>query len=698
MTFDIYQLDNLSYDDVEPLLEGYIKNIIDQFVESETGQAHIKNYPEGGYWVGMFIEIGYNYGEKTLPTMTQRDVKVLMQQTLPRKVFLMNPKQAADAIPELVAFWGFLQNDYKLRHAGPIRKYLRSIQSKFPGWMCDDSRGGFAKQFAMQGMSAGFDMTSQEGLEAFKDLYNQQLTQQPPTPSRIITPDNPFPDRQDESELGVADVQALIKMVQGMLPPEFGQIDPAKLIHSVLTDDAPPPLESLLFDSVRPEPAIAGQVLATSSNLVRQLDYGAQAPKSLSPEQIATLKSQEITATEPGTILTDFQILLDFINSEDVQVSGKNHHFSQKLLPAINQRLSHPLDIDLKRPMQKSYANIHGLYLLLRASRLAIIETQGKNSYLKLDPECYQQWQQLNATERYFALLEAWLVRGNPELLGDDKSGIEREGDACLQGWEWHCSKNESRTYQSYADQQNLNYWPKLYNLALMELFGLLTIAHGKPDPGKGWRIKKVTSLPLGNAVFALFKKTLLERHLTWPSEQKPSVPLNELQAAFQPYFPDWQHFLTFEQPQFRPDRHIFKVSLGKIWRKLAIAGDANLYDLSLLILESVNFDNDHLHCFTYQNEIGQKVQIYHPYYEGGLSDRGPQMPPSDQVKIGELPLNIGDTMEYLFDFGDDWQFTVQLEALEPLTPDPRKAQTGESVGEILESHGKAPEQYPDWE
>ena len=190
-----------------------------------------------------------------------------------------------------------------------------------------------------------------------------------------------------------------------------------------------------------------------------------------------------------------------------------------------------------------------------------------------------------------------------------------------------------------------------------------------------------------------------------WQSEQNPAVPLNELQAAFQPYFPDWQRYLTFEESKFRPDLHIFKVSLGKVWRKLAIGGDANLYDLSLLILESVDFDNDHLHCFTYQNEAGQKVQIYHPYYEYGFFERGPQMPPSDEVKIGDLPLKIGDTMEYLFDFGDDWEFKVQLEALEPLPLEPKKpsktaknSQAGPLQGKVLASRGKSPEQYPHWE
>ena len=47
--------------------------------------------------------------------------------------------------------------------------------------------------------------------------------------------------------------------------------------------------------------------------------------------------------------------------------------------------------------------------------------------------------------------------------------------------------------------------------------------------------------------------------------------------------------------------------------------------------------------------------------------------------------------MQLLYDFGDNWQFTVKLERIEP----PGAKAKGPR---ILESHGKAPSQYPDWE
>lgn len=65
MPFNIRQLDNLSYDDVEPILDDYISGALEEFANSPEGEAHIKSYPEGGGWIGIFIELGYNYGETT---------------------------------------------------------------------------------------------------------------------------------------------------------------------------------------------------------------------------------------------------------------------------------------------------------------------------------------------------------------------------------------------------------------------------------------------------------------------------------------------------------------------------------------------------------------------------------------------------------------------------------------------------------
>jgi len=379
-------------------------------------------------------------------------------------------------------------------------------------------------------------------------------------------------------------------------------------------------------------------------------------------------------------------------------MSVKRQQFSIKDLAELNQQLSTPIDIDLKRPQQKSYPPIHGLYLLLRATGMVKIKAKGKKQYLVLNAPVYEVWQQFNPTERYCTLLEAWLVRSHEEMLGEHQGGHFTEGDRCLQSWQRITSKQKHTFNQKNAVQDHFNYYPGLHNLVLMEMFGLLKITTGKPETGKGWWIKSIEALPLGNPILSLLKNAYIANGMVWLSEVDPSVPYDELQDILQPYFPEWQKTLVLPSSGFRPGRHIFKVSLGKVWRRIALSGEATLEDLSSLILTAVDFDSDHLDSYTYTNDLGREVKVLHPYAEGDLS--------TDEVKIGSLPLSEGSVMEYLFDFGDCWQFQVQLETIElNFSPDSsaqktkkaKKKKTQQPIGEIIEVHGEAPAQYPSW-
>ena len=81
---------------------------------------------------------------------------------------------------------------------------------------------------------------------------------------------------------------------------------------------------------------------------------------------------------------------------------------------------------------------------------------------------------------------------------------------------------------------------------------------------------------------------------------------------------------------------------------------------------------------FSYRNRFGILEQIYHWYMQEALI--------ASEVLVGELSLSIGQTMTFLFDFGDNWEFDLLLEAVEPDRAVER--------AEIIEGHGEAPEQY----
>ena len=100
----------------------------------------------------------------------------MLEELFPRKMTLLSPSDADGAIPELIAFWQFLQREYELDSDNAILNYLHELETEFRDIMSDTSKFGMAKSFFMAGNEAGFDMTTQEGLDALMLHYNASIT------------------------------------------------------------------------------------------------------------------------------------------------------------------------------------------------------------------------------------------------------------------------------------------------------------------------------------------------------------------------------------------------------------------------------------------------------------------------------------------------------------------------------------------
>ncbi|MDT5158948.1 MAG: hypothetical protein QOH51_3305 [Acidobacteriota bacterium] len=101
---------------------------------------------------------------------------------------------------------------------------------------------------------------------------------------------------------------------------------------------------------------------------------------ALSAKHQRILREQTIDESEPGRVLRDFEMQLNFVSRQETKVSGIHQLLPMNLLAELNAQLSKPLRSGLKRPQQKSYPHINGLYLLLRASGLSLIAEEGKHT------------------------------------------------------------------------------------------------------------------------------------------------------------------------------------------------------------------------------------------------------------------------------------------------------------------------------
>lgn len=400
---------------------------------------------------------------------------------------------------------------------------------------------------------------------------------------------------------------------------------------------------------------------------------------SFTEDKKLVLQQQTITFNSPGTILQDFQIILEFLQPDGVEVSSTYHHFSLKYLQQLNSRLSYPIETNLKRPQQKSYPYIHGLYFVLRTSGLSQVITQGRKSKLVLDEEFLNVWQGLNPTEKYFTLLESWLIWGESELLGDfrDPYGLLFR---CLQFW--RDIPREGLNFNSYSEQNKLVYYPGFHNLALLHLFGLLEITPLKPEPGKGWLVTAVKRCPWGDAIIALLSEIYDEIE---PDREEAEITLDfhiafeKLKPHLQTYFPEWEQTLTITKGEFTLGIYTFKVTLLDAWRRIAIPTNLNLDKVASTIVQAFDFDFEHLYRFIYKDHLGRTFEFTHPFVD---------IPPNtSDFRLGDLPIEIGNHLQLTYDLLDEWEFDLQLEKIEP-------ANTKIEVSKILELHGKPPAQY----
>ena len=167
-------------------------------------------------------------------------------------------------------------------------------------------------------------------------------------------------------------------------------------------------------------------------------------------------------------------------------------------------------------------------------------------------------------------------------------------------------------------------------------------------------------------------------------ARQEDEPDFGAWQPWFQECFPEWRKNLAFPEPEDRDGVFFFKAKLGSVWRRIAIPAECDLEALAWAILRAFKFDGDHLYDFSFPGRDGSQVRVVCPYIDDAEAW-------TDDYSIGCLPLAEGQSMEFTYDYGTGWRFDVKLEKVAPPNPRMKKPR-------LVESHGKPPKEYGDWE
>ena len=126
-----------------------------------------------------------------------------------------------------------------------------------------------------------------------------------------------------------------------------------------------------------------------------------------------------------------------------------------------------------------------------------------------------------------------------------------------------------------------------------------------------------------------------------------------------------------------------------RIWRSIEVRADQTLDDLHAAIQAALDWDGDHLYSFFMSNQAWDEESEYaSPEGETMWDESAPK---ADDAKIGSLGLQLKQKFMYIFDFGDEHRFEVEVIGINPNAPK-------DEYPRIVDGRGNVPPQYPDYD
>ena len=174
--FDLAQSgDEIDFERRRPLEEDLSR----LFAASPEGQTI-----SGVRYSPLVMDLAANHLGATIATLGPADLDEILFEIIPRKVSI-GASAAGSIIEELRAFYAFLGRDLGLEQAEACLGVLdEHAAARLDAALSDRRNFGMAKSFVMAGRDAGFDMQSQDGIEAWmRIVQSQSLLGSPGLPS-----------------------------------------------------------------------------------------------------------------------------------------------------------------------------------------------------------------------------------------------------------------------------------------------------------------------------------------------------------------------------------------------------------------------------------------------------------------------------------------------------------------------------------
>lgn len=362
------------------------------------------------------------------------------------------------------------------------------------------------------------------------------------------------------------------------------------------------------------------------------------------------------------------------------------------------------IEIPIKKT-QEDYPLLHLFYILSIKLQLIKKNRMSNGVYASVNPKLLEEYYHLSATEQYLVLLQCfwekidWSVfkrrngfdsPENTNLLFEALEAYEANTVINIESNKhlktilpkydhflfyfsyfvmWKVELNENK------ERSRANFIAKTVELTpLFKKIESPLITNWIENQEEKWRREDPLETLL--SIFGATQSTSMSQEI-----EEEIIPLMDL---LKPYFPgvNMENSFLSNQKEFVTGVLTLKVSLStSCSRTFQLSSSHTLLNLHELIQVSFELHDDHLYSFYMDGKKYSK-----DYYNSPKDAIGPFV---NEMQIRSLQLMEGQRFLYLFDFGDEWEFDIEVLAISE----------GESIlkPKVLDVKGTAPMQYGDY-
>lgn len=401
----------------------------------------------------------------------------------------------------------------------------------------------------------------------------------------------------------------------------------------------------------------------------------------------------QVTLDDPTTIVADFSVFLNYLKQQPVKLTKTKQQLGRKDLRALYELLPN-LGLEVGEKSTQSYYPVINLFVELALKLELINQTyKGSTCAFVVADEQLQVFEKLTATEQYATLLKCFWLEADWETLQGALYASPPLNIAALFDHLTRLPVNEKILL--HKDQHMAHLLASYGHFLLyFQYFGFWDVKlNSELEPKTKAQATTIVVKPFLKPLIPILRSSfdnqmsvhsfdflsLFASHLAEGDQSFTSEA--EFVAALKPLFAEGQldKVLEKKEPVMLKGEYLFKVALsGSCWRTIALQDSHTLLELHKWIQEAFDFSDDHLYAFYMDNQPFSSNCFNSPY-----DDEGPFV---NEVTIGELYLREGQQFMYLFDFGDEWTFSVTVQ----------KINEGIDAVEsgIREKKGESPEQY----